>query len=65
VVHDDNGLLVPPGDPAALGQALTRLAASKELRAQLGRNGRVRAQRDYDIRHCSERFNQLLTSVYA
>ena len=65
VVHDDNGLLVPPGDPAALGQALTRLAASKELRMELGRNGRARVQRDYDIRHCSERFNQLLTSVYA
>lgn len=65
VVHNDNGLLVPPGDPLALGQALARLAGSKELRAQLGRNGRVRAQRDYDIRQCSERFNQLLTSVYA
>lgn len=65
VVHNENGLLVPPGDPVALGQAFTRLAASKELRAQLGRNGRVRAQRDYDIRRCSERFNRLLTSVYA
>lgn len=65
VVHNDNGLLVPPGDPVALGQALTRLAASKEMRARFGRNGRVRAQRDYDIRDCSERFNRLLTSVYA
>lgn len=65
VVHNDNGLLVPPADPVALGQAVTRLSVNKELRAQLGRNGRLRAQREYDIRQCSERFNQLLTSVYA
>ncbi|HKV36795.1 MAG TPA: glycosyltransferase family 4 protein [Pyrinomonadaceae bacterium] len=65
VVHNENGLLVPPGDPVALGHALSLLGANKELRMELGRNGRIRAQRDYDIRHCSERFNRLLTSVYA
>lgn len=65
VVHNENGLLVPPGDPVALGHALSLLGANKEQRIKLGRNGRARAQRDYDIQHCSERFNRLLTSVYA
>jgi glycosyltransferase involved in cell wall biosynthesis len=65
VMDGENGLLVAPGDPVELGQALTRLAADKQLRAQLGRNGRLRVERDYDVGHCSRRFHQLLTRVYA
>lgn len=65
ITDNENGLLVPPGDPVALSQAIRRLAASKELRAQLGRNGRERAEHDYEVGRCSKRFHQLLTSVYA
>jgi glycosyltransferase involved in cell wall biosynthesis len=36
VVHDgENGLLVPPGDPAALAAAIGRFAADEELRQRL------------------------------
>jgi glycosyltransferase involved in cell wall biosynthesis len=36
-VHDgESGLLVPPGDARAIGDALSRLAASPSLRRQLG-----------------------------
>ncbi len=38
------GLLVPPGDPAALGAALGRLLAEPGLRKQYGRAGRQRYQ---------------------
>jgi glycosyltransferase involved in cell wall biosynthesis len=34
-----DGLLVPPGDPAALADAIVRLAVSPGLRAQLGEAG--------------------------
>lgn len=61
----ENGLLVPPADPVALSQAIRRLGESKELREQLGRNGRRRAELDYEAGRCSERFHRLLTSVYA
>jgi len=61
----ENGLLVPPADPVALGQAIRRLGESKELREQLGRNGRRRAELDYEVGRCSERFHRLLTTVYA
>jgi glycosyltransferase involved in cell wall biosynthesis len=41
VVTDEvNGLLVPPGDPAALAEALRRLAAEPALRARLGEAAR-------------------------
>ena len=65
ITDNENGLLVPPGDPVALGQAITRLAQSSELREQLGHNGRRRAERDYEVGRCSERFHRLLASVYA
>jgi glycosyltransferase involved in cell wall biosynthesis len=61
----ENGLLVPPADPVALGQAIRRLGESRELREQLGRNGRRRAELDYEVGQCSERFRRLLTTVYA
>jgi phosphatidylinositol alpha-mannosyltransferase len=41
--HD--GLLVEPKDPQALALALVRVLADRELRARLGQNGRVSAQR--------------------
>lgn len=38
--HGETGLLVPPGDAAALEKALARLAEEPELRAALGRAAR-------------------------
>jgi len=37
----ENGLLVPPHDPAALAAALASLLADPERRASMGRLGRV------------------------
>lgn len=39
VKGNENGLLVPPRDPAALAIALRQLAGSSELRRKLGQNG--------------------------
>jgi len=65
IVDHENGLLVPPGDPVALGQALRLLGDHKALRSLLGRNGRACAERNYEVGRCSESFHQLLASVYA
>lgn len=64
VTEGETGLLVPPGDAGALASALKRLAGAPELRERLGRGGRARVERDYEVGRCTERLYQLLTSVY-
>jgi glycosyltransferase involved in cell wall biosynthesis len=64
VTHGETGLLVPPGDVPALTSALKQLDQQPALRKQLGRNGRARVERDYEVGRCTERFHQLLESVY-
>ena len=44
VSSERTGLLVPPGDPEALGRALSRLAQDPERRAELGAAARAEAQ---------------------
>jgi glycosyltransferase involved in cell wall biosynthesis len=49
VLAGRTGLLVPPGDPAALAAALNRLAASPALRAEMVQAGRALAASDFSI----------------
>jgi glycosyltransferase involved in cell wall biosynthesis len=48
VDHGISGLLVPPGDAAALTAAVRQLAGDPALRAAMGRAGRARACRHFD-----------------
>jgi glycosyltransferase involved in cell wall biosynthesis len=43
-----DALAVPPGDAAALGEAIARLAGDAALRARLGLAGRAKAERMFD-----------------
>ena len=43
VLHEQTGLLVPPGDPAALAAAIVKLCADPTERRRLGNNGYERA----------------------
>lgn len=47
--HEFSGLVVPPGDVAALAAALARLKNDGTLRAKLGRQGRERALHEFSI----------------
>ena len=44
------GILVPPGDPAAIARAIDELASAPERRRELGRRARARALERYDWR---------------
>jgi len=47
VEHEESGLLVEPGDDAALADAIRRLARDPDLAARLASAGRERALRDF------------------
>jgi glycosyltransferase involved in cell wall biosynthesis len=49
VVDGENGVLVPPGDPMALAEALASLAADPERAGRLGNAGRVRLERLFSL----------------
>ena len=49
VVDGETGLLVPPGDPARLAQALARVLDDRALRERLGTAGRARARERFDL----------------
>ena len=44
IQHGENGLLVPPKDPAALARSMEKVLGDPPLALRLGRGGRLRAQ---------------------
>lgn len=48
VIRDgETGVLVPPGDPVALADAITRILEDEELAARMGSNGRRMVMKNY------------------
>jgi len=45
------GILVPPKDAEALAEAMERLLRDPDLRGELGRRARERAEREYSVEH--------------
>ncbi|GAB2469535.1 glycosyltransferase family 1 protein [Promicromonospora xylanilytica] len=68
VVHERTGLLVPPRDPAAVAEALRRLADHR-FRLRLGAAARVRAERRYGwaavARQTAEAYTEVISSPSA
>ncbi|RME06219.1 MAG: glycosyltransferase family 1 protein, partial [Anaerolineae bacterium] len=60
-----NGLLVPPGDSAALAEAITRLLADADLRGVLGRRARQRVEQDFTIEKMCRAYEQLFVDLMA
>ena len=49
LIHEQTGLLVPPGDPQSLAGAMERLLADATLRGRLARNARDHVESEFDI----------------
>lgn len=54
VIDGETGLIVPPGDPAALAAAIRRLASDASLRERMGRAGRERFLAKFTDQRCAE-----------
>jgi glycosyltransferase involved in cell wall biosynthesis len=54
------GIVVDPADEAGFLSAARRLRDSPELRASLGANGRAYAERTFDIKRITDRFERVL-----
>ena len=60
VADGRTGLLVEPGDPAALAEALRRLAADADLREHLGNAARRAVEQDFDLSRSVARLRDLM-----
>ncbi len=56
----ESGLLVEENDAAALADALQLLIADKDLRLRLGKNGRQKVLREFDVDRSASRLAELL-----
>jgi glycosyltransferase involved in cell wall biosynthesis len=59
IAQGRNGMLVPPGDPQALAQAILQLAGNARLRRELGRQG-ARSARQFS----NERMVDQMVALY-
>ena len=65
LVEDErSGLLVPPGDAAALAAAIRRLLEDPALRARLGAAGRETVIREFDVRRNAAELAHVLERVH-
>jgi glycosyltransferase involved in cell wall biosynthesis len=63
IEHDTSGVLVPPGDPAALASALTKLLIDAELRERLADEARSVVEQRFDTRSNFVRLRDLFVDV--
>jgi rhamnosyl/mannosyltransferase len=55
VRHGETGLVVPPGDPQALSEAIRLLIADPQLSRRMGEAGRERVMREFTLERMAER----------
>lgn len=57
--HDETGIVVPPNDSAALARAMEKLSSNPTLSSQLGRQARLRFERNFTTERMADRITDL------
>ncbi|MDX1932264.1 MAG: glycosyltransferase family 4 protein, partial [Capsulimonadales bacterium] len=65
IVEGETGFLVPPGDPSALAEALTRLRDDRALGIRLGAAGRERCERLFTLGRMVDRIENVYWEALA
>lgn len=64
VVKDGStGFLIKPGDSKAIADKLIKLIENKELREEMGRQGRIFVEKNYDWKHCVDQMHRLYLDI--
>lgn len=63
IEHGRTGLLVPPGDPEALAEALLQVLTAPELAARMGAAGRIRAEEHFSWTGVTRKMSRALDAV--
>jgi glycosyltransferase involved in cell wall biosynthesis len=64
IADGETGLLVAPGDPGALADAIGRLADEPEARRAMGQAGRRRAEREFSLQGMADKIEQFYLQMY-
>jgi glycosyltransferase involved in cell wall biosynthesis len=65
VVDGETGLLVPPGDPEALSQAILKLIQNPKMRKKMGLAGRERVKKHFTIQETVHQTEKLYLKLLA
>lgn len=65
VVHGETGLLVPPGDSAALADALTLLLNDADRARKMGERGRARLDKEFTVDRMARQHTEVYRSLMA
>jgi glycosyltransferase involved in cell wall biosynthesis len=63
LVQDESALLVPPGDPEALAEAIRRLVDDTELARRIGAGGRAAYEQKASEAVLGQRWREIIESV--
>jgi glycosyltransferase involved in cell wall biosynthesis len=65
VIDGETGLVVPPHDPAKLGEAIVRLCGDGVLRKKLAIAGQSRVKECFSLEECVEKYESLYRTLLA